>query len=369
LEAIKLAHMLNKTLITIIFILIISFNLKAEELSKPENKLKESDLSNKNEKSKQDNLDAKTSIVSPIDNTNIINLQLNLEKSSKINEANLSNLIQRSQILYDENNIEAAELLLLEISEYATIKQIHDVNVFSLLKLGNIKFNLAQKVESAKYYYEAINISLSNNVEQYLGILYTKLSYLYFSSDLSFAKTYLELAILQHEKQQDFAPLAESYYNLTLIYKKLGLLEKAKEANKYFENFFKQAGKPYIYKLSSNIDDNNDNKISFAKNKNHIEANYAYIQILNKIDGFTYLFENKIGSKIKFKTIEIITKSCLKSAPQNLPENLLLSEIIEHDEISKTIFNGWMFSSSPSLNSLEHPIYDIKILNCVTNTI
>ena len=67
----------------------------------------------------------------------------------------------------------------------------------------------------------------------------------------------------------------------------------------------------------------------------------------------------------KFKNIEIIARSCFKSEPRALPDNMLLLEVNELNKGQKNqVFNGWMFSASPSLNSLEHPIYDIRLLNC-----
>ena len=291
------------------------------------------------------------------------------EEIYEINEINLQNMLRRSQILYDANNIDAAQKILLQILAFTEANILYQEQIFTLLKLGNIEFNLAKKIDAAKYYYTAINLSIEHNETKYLGLLYSKLSYLYFSSDLSFAKTYLELAISENIIQNNLILLTENYYNIALIYKNLGLLTKAKEAEENYHKYNKQASKPHIYKLADNASEN-DYRIRLANNEDYLEAKFAYLQILNKIDGFTYMYENKIGQKINFKTIEIITKACLKNLPQDLPENMLLLEVKEQNQKStETIFNGWMFSSSPSLNSLEHPIYDIKIIDCVTDTI
>ncbi len=298
------------------------------------------------------------------ENNNVIK-----EEKYEINEVNLQNMLQRSQILYDANNVDEAQKILLKILAFTQVNILYKEQIFTLLKLGNIEFNLDNHIEAAKYYYTAINLSIEHNQTLYLGVLYSKLGYLYFSSDLSFAKTYLELAISENTQQNNLILLTENYYNIALIYKNLGLLIKAKEAKENYYKYNKKALEPHIYRLANN-DSNSDYRIKLENNKDYLEAKFAYLQILNKIDGFTYMYENKIGQKINVKTIEIITKACLKNLPQDSPENMLLLEVKEHNQNStETIFNGWIFSSSPSLNSLEHPIYDIKVVDCVTDTI
>ncbi len=91
----------------------------------------------------------------------------------------------------------------------------------------------------------------------------------------------------------------------------MAYLLKRKKQKKIIINIFKQTSKPHIYKLADNASEN-DYRIRLANNEDYLEAKFAYLQILNKIDGFTYMYENKIGQKINFKTIEIITKACLK---------------------------------------------------------
>jgi len=97
--------------------------------------------------------------------------------------------------------------------------------------------------------------------------------------------------------------------------------------------------------------------------------NTAVVQGLNKTTAKTSILELKIGEKVKFGTIAIIAHKCWQASLDQKPENKILLEIFEEptDGIKQSetrIFYGWMFSSSPSLASLEHPIYDITALNC-----
>lgn len=88
---------------------------------------------------------------------------------------------------------------------------------------------------------------------------------------------------------------------------------------------------------------------------------------LNKITGKTSTIEAVIGDVIEFEQLEIIPLKCWKSYPEENTENKLLLKVFEKDiktNAKKLIFYGWFFSSSPSVSGLEHPLYDLKLLNC-----
>jgi hypothetical protein len=97
----------------------------------------------------------------------------------------------------------------------------------------------------------------------------------------------------------------------------------------------------------------------------------AVIQGLNKITAKTSLLEIKIGSTIKFGRLSITAHKCWQSPLEQRPESKILLEIFDSGEVKTNeeskqtrIFYGWMFSSSPSISALEHPIYDITAVNC-----
>jgi hypothetical protein len=98
--------------------------------------------------------------------------------------------------------------------------------------------------------------------------------------------------------------------------------------------------------------------------------NLAVVQVLNKTTAKTSILNLKIGEKISFGSLKIIAHKCWQSPLEQKPENKILLEVFEFknetEEKSqeKRIFYGWMFSSSPSISSLENPIYDITALNC-----
>ncbi len=93
----------------------------------------------------------------------------------------------------------------------------------------------------------------------------------------------------------------------------------------------------------------------------------AKIQILNKITAKSHYVEVPVNSQITFGTIKIKIFNCITSSDYELPENKILLNIYEKkigEDKYSSIFNGWMFSSSPSINSLEHPLYDVTAISC-----
>jgi hypothetical protein len=90
------------------------------------------------------------------------------------------------------------------------------------------------------------------------------------------------------------------------------------------------------------------------------------LQALNKITARTSNIEIVTGSNQKFGNLNIHLKFCWKSPAQEAPDDKALLEIWEQKPGEKKvkIFHGWMFSSSPAISALEHPVYDLTVLSC-----
>ncbi len=97
-----------------------------------------------------------------------------------------------------------------------------------------------------------------------------------------------------------------------------------------------------------------------------IEADVVVLQGLDKVTARTDTFEVPVGSAHRFGTLEITVHHCWKAPPEQPPENKAFLEIVDirPDREPKTVFTGWMFSSSPALNALEHPVYDVWVKYC-----
>ncbi len=91
------------------------------------------------------------------------------------------------------------------------------------------------------------------------------------------------------------------------------------------------------------------------------------LQSLDKVTARTMTFEVRVGSTVKFGPIYIKVQSCRKAPPIDQPESaafLQIWEVLPKGE-SKWIYSGWMFASSPALSAMDHPIYDVWVLDCL----
>ena len=90
------------------------------------------------------------------------------------------------------------------------------------------------------------------------------------------------------------------------------------------------------------------------------------IGALNKVSGKVSKLIIEDDGEIFFGSLKIIAHTCTKSPPEEPPENKAFLEVwdIKYDQEDKKIFNGWMFSSSPSISALEHAVYDVWIIDC-----
>ena len=104
-------------------------------------------------------------------------------------------------------------------------------------------------------------------------------------------------------------------------------------------------------------------KIIFASQ--WIEGNRLVIQGLDKITARIKTFEVNVSQTYKFGVLDIFVERCVFSKPIFKPESLAYIRIKDNsDRLSEVKFKGWMFASSPALNALENPVYDISILAC-----
>ena len=92
----------------------------------------------------------------------------------------------------------------------------------------------------------------------------------------------------------------------------------------------------------------------------------AVLQGLDKISARMSRFEAPVGASIHFGTLLITVRDCEQSAPEDTPENAAFMQIYETPPgaDTKRLFSGWMFSSSPAISQLEHPVYDVTLLGC-----
>ena len=99
-----------------------------------------------------------------------------------------------------------------------------------------------------------------------------------------------------------------------------------------------------------------------------IEGNKLTLQGLDKITARIETFEVYVGESYKFGVLDIFVERCVFSKPIDKPESLAFIKINDNsDRLSEVKFNGWMFSSSPALSALQDSVYDLSILECISN--
>ena len=95
-------------------------------------------------------------------------------------------------------------------------------------------------------------------------------------------------------------------------------------------------------------------------------ANQALLQGLNKITARVSPIEAPVDGAVMFGTLSITMRTCWKAPPEEPPESAVFLEIddVKPGEDAVRLFTGWMFASSPALSALEHPVYDVWVLDC-----
>ena len=101
--------------------------------------------------------------------------------------------------------------------------------------------------------------------------------------------------------------------------------------------------------------------------KGNLEGVYTDIKILDKISSKNTLLKLENGKLIKFKDLEIKSIKCKNSEFDDNPEITAYIQVRDltnknNDEVF--VFNGWMFSSSPSIAPFDHPVYDVWLISC-----
>lgn len=87
---------------------------------------------------------------------------------------------------------------------------------------------------------------------------------------------------------------------------------------------------------------------------------------LDKVTARTLRFRVRVGETARFGTLEILPRACFETPPIEPPESaaFLSIDAVDPGRPRQQAFSGWMFASSPSLSALEHPVYDVWVLDC-----
>jgi hypothetical protein len=98
-----------------------------------------------------------------------------------------------------------------------------------------------------------------------------------------------------------------------------------------------------------------------------IPMDTVLLQGLDKITARVSQIKVPVGGTVTFGALQITARACDKHPPEEAPEAAAFLEVVEVKPDEKPVlrFSGWMFASSPALSALEHPVYDLIVLDCV----
>ena len=101
-----------------------------------------------------------------------------------------------------------------------------------------------------------------------------------------------------------------------------------------------------------------------------IQRPVVVLQGLDKVTARISTVTAPVGQTVSFGTLKISPRTCQEHPPTLAPESAAFLEIDDQppDESPNRVFTGWMFASSPGLNALEHPVYDVWVLSCSSET-
>ena len=98
-----------------------------------------------------------------------------------------------------------------------------------------------------------------------------------------------------------------------------------------------------------------------------LEGKYTDLKVLDKISSKNTLLKLQNGDEIKYKDLLIKSMKCKNSEFDDNPEitaYIQVKDITKKNNDDVFVFNGWMFSSSPSIAPFDHAVYDIWLVNC-----
>jgi hypothetical protein len=107
-----------------------------------------------------------------------------------------------------------------------------------------------------------------------------------------------------------------------------------------------------------------------AAHADRIKNPTAVFSGLDKITGRIVSFEVGVDETVQFGALQLTTRVCFTKPPTETPNTTSFIEVDEPgpDGKAKRVFSGWLFAASPGLHGLEHPVYDIWLVDCKGGT-
>jgi hypothetical protein len=92
----------------------------------------------------------------------------------------------------------------------------------------------------------------------------------------------------------------------------------------------------------------------------------AELQALDKVTARVVTLRAQVNQPERFGSLTITVRSCNARPPDEVPDAAAWLEIADSRAPANgaAVFRGWMFANAPGVNMLQHPVYDIRLIDC-----
>lgn len=92
----------------------------------------------------------------------------------------------------------------------------------------------------------------------------------------------------------------------------------------------------------------------------------AELQVLDKVTARISVLRAGVGQAAQYGTLTILVRACNARPPDEVPDAAAFLEMTDSRRTAgaQQVFRGWMFANAPGVSMLEHPVYDVRVLDC-----
>ena len=103
-----------------------------------------------------------------------------------------------------------------------------------------------------------------------------------------------------------------------------------------------------------------------ARAQEWLPARTAELQALDKVTARVTVLRAAVGETVRFGTLRITVRACSARPPDEVPDAAAFIEVVDAAAPAGAppAFRAWMLANAPAVSVLEHPVYDLRILEC-----
>ncbi|MFP3943745.1 MAG: DUF2155 domain-containing protein [Alphaproteobacteria bacterium] len=98
----------------------------------------------------------------------------------------------------------------------------------------------------------------------------------------------------------------------------------------------------------------------------NIPQKVAVLRGLDKTTARVNQMAVEVGKPFRFGALKVVVRACMARPPEEPPEHTAFLDVTEISPAGEKseVFKGWVFASTPALNAVEHPVYDVWLIKC-----